>query len=189
ADLFAPLWHSWARLWGPRPCGEPHLSNHGMRAGTGGAGVSAATAPFFIAHRGQARLLEMPLTGGVVPPASPQHVAMLLSNALESPLGMPRIIAFAVRQETAEGSLDALLQAEALRSSRIQWTTNADLLAPLLGSAPVPEPARMGPLARFREQMASAGSAPTMSLAPQTAPVVAAPPVVVPPIQVPKIRT
>lgn len=188
SQLFAPLWRSWARLWGAEACSEPHLRNHGVRTGTGGAGVSAGTLPFFVAGAGDRRLLEMPLNGGVVPPASPEHLAELLANAIEAPPGLPHIIALAIRQETAEGSLEALLQVEALRSARLHWTTNADLLAALLGTAVVPAPERVGPLQQVREQLA-AGRVP-MPVMPTpvmpTLPVVT--PVVVPPIQIPKIH-
>ncbi len=188
-EPFAPLWHAWESLWGPTTQTEPYLGNNGMRAGTHGAGVHASTPPFFIARSGSARLLELPLGGGVVPPTSPQHVAELVAGALDSPPGLPRIVSLAIRQETAEGCLEALLAAEALRSPRLRWTTNVDLLADLLGGAPVPEPVRLSPLQSLREQL---HQRPLVAAPAMPSPLVAtptAPPVVVPPIQVPAIKT
>lgn len=187
-DPFAPLWRSWARLWGPETSDDPQLDNHGQRLGTGGAGVTATTLPFFVARHGDARLLEVPLNGGVLPPASAQHVGGLLAHALDGPPGLPRILSLAIRQETAEGSLDELLKLEALRSSRIQWTTNVDLADALMGLRPVPAPARSGPLQQVREQMAAAGRMPMP--APMPVPTATAAPaaVVIPSIQIPKIQ-
>jgi len=185
-DLFAPLWRSWASLWGAETSREPQLANQlanqGLRLGTGGAGVTATTLPFFIARCGEERLLELPLNGGVMPPASAQHVGELLAHALDAPPGVPRIIALAIRQETAEGSLDALLQLEALRSSRLQWTTNVDLVAALLGIRAAPAPVRSGPLQQVREQLA--GRMPM----PMSAAHVTSGPVIIPAIQIPKIH-
>jgi hypothetical protein len=188
SEPFGPLWRAWTQLWGASAQTEPHLGNHGMRAGTGGAGINAGTQPFFIARCGAARLLELPLGAGVVPPTNPQHVAELIAGALDSPPGVPRILGLAIRQETAEGSLQALLNAEALRSPRLHWTTNVDLLASLLGMAAVPDPLRQSPLQALREQMfkrppTSAPPLPLGSMVP------VAPPVVVPPIQIPTIKT
>lgn len=184
-ELFAPLWRDWARLWGPLEQVEPHLSNRGMRAGTAGAGINAATQPFYIARSGDARLLEMPLNGGVVPPVRPQHIAELLGNALDSPPGVPRVLSIAIRQETAEGCLDAMLEAEALRSPKIHWTTNADLLTHMLGQPAVPPPARVSPLQEVRQQLQAQPmpmpTAPPNGQAPAT--------VVVPAIQMPPLRT
>ncbi len=191
-ELFSPLWSDWARLWGPQPQSDPHLSNHGMRTGTGGAGINASTQPFFIARCGSSRLLELPLGGGVVPPVNPQHVAGLMANALDSPPGVHRIISLAIRQETAEGSLEALLGAEALRSARIHWTTNVDLLATLLGESEVPDAAATSPFQQLREQMAQRPAMAPHPIAPPTAQPVApivAPPLVVPAIQMPRLET
>lgn len=189
-EPFAPLWRAWSSLWGPAPQTEPYLGNNGMRAGTSGAGVHASTPPFFIARSGSARLLELPLGGGVVPPTSPQHVAELVASALDSPPGVPRIVSLAIRQETAEGCLQALLDAEVLRSARLRWTTNVDMLAELLGGAPVPEPARQSPLQSIREQLHKRQlvSAPAMPSPLVPGPTMA-PPVVVPPIQIPAIKS
>ena len=190
-EAFSPLWRHWQRLWGSEAQAEPYLSNAGMLKGTGGAGINAATQPFFIARCGASRLLELPLGGGVIPPARPQHVAELLANTLDAPPGMPRVVSLAIRQETAEGSLDALLRAEALRSARIRWTTNVDLLPVLLGTDAVPEPPRVSPLQELRQQMPLVrppGSAPMPPPSPAI-PTPAAPPVVIPPIQIPPLRT
>ncbi|MEM7151476.1 MAG: hypothetical protein AAF799_01490 [Myxococcota bacterium] len=192
-QLFAPLWRHWADLWGSTEQNEPHLSNHGMRAGTGGAGINASTQPFFIARAGGSQLLELPVNGGVVPPASPQHVAELLTNALESPPGVPRIVSIALRQETAEHSLDALMAVEALHSQRIRWTTNVDLLEALLGKPAIAEPEPQRPFQVIREQMAKHLPI-NVPLAQHGAPPQApagpvAPPVVIPSIQVPQIKT
>lgn len=190
-ELFAPLWRDWARLWGAEPQTESHLSNHGMRAGTGGAGVNASTQPFFIARCGASRLLEIPLNGGVIPPVNPQHVAELLANALDSPPGVARSIGLAIRQETAEGSLDALLRAEALHSSRIQWTTNVDMLPTLLGAPPTSETKVASEFQQLRQRMAK-DQAP-VAIGPHVPPsqsaTPVAPPVVVPPIQIPQLKT
>ncbi len=189
-EAFGPLWRAWTQLWGPAAQTEPFLGNHGLLAGTGGAGVNASTQPFFIARCGNTRLLELPLCGGVVPPTSPQHVAELVAGALDSPVGVRRIISLAIRQETAEGTVPALLAAEALRSPRLHWTTNADLLASLLGTAAVPEPERPSALQALRQQMASQAPASPFPLQQSLSSVVpVAPPVVIPPIHMPSIKT
>lgn len=181
-ELFAPLWRDWSRLWGAVEQTEPHLSNRGMLASTSGAGVNAGTQPFFIARCGSSRLLELPLGGGVIPPVRPQHVAELLATALDSPPGLSRVISIAIRQETAQGCLDALLGAEVLRSKELRWTTNADLLTRLLGEPGVPAPSRESPLQAIRQQLRQ--PPPTASAAPPGVPTV-----VVPPIQMPPINT
>ncbi|MEM9455027.1 MAG: hypothetical protein AAGF11_12675 [Myxococcota bacterium] len=191
-EMFAPLWNDWARLWGPQEQADPYFSNRGAWIGTRGAGINANTQPFFIAHCGSSRLLELPLNGGVVPPTNPEHIAELLSNSLESPPGVSRTLSLAIRQETAEGCLDALLDIEAFRASRIHWTTNVDLLVDLLGEPPVSEPigVRDRPLQALREQMAQGNLASSVAVAPAGPPPGrAVPSVVVPAIQVPLLKT
>ena len=177
-------------MWGPREQTEPHLSNRGMRAGTAGAGLNASTQPFYVARCGNARLLELPLNGGVIPPANPQRVAELLANALDGPPGVPRVISVAIRQETAEGCLDALLGAEVLRTPKVYWTTNADLLTVMLGEPAVPAPVQTSPLQAIRERLQLRPPLPTppgVPAPPNAVPT--SPTVVVPAIQMPPLHT
>ena len=115
-----------------------------------------------------------------------------INKASESELaavkGLPKAVAAAIVAARPLASLDELLKLEALRSSRIQWTTNVDLADALMGLRPVPAPARSGPLQQVREQMAAAGRMPMP--APMPVPTATAAPaaVVIPSIQIPKIQ-
>jgi hypothetical protein len=138
ANAFAPLLGMWSALWGAqrKPMPSEAWTNQGLWSGTSGAGINSTTQPFHIRGDENNSLFEMPLNGGLVPPFAPEEVLQTIAAALIAPISDRRIVSFAIRQETAEESLNHIAASDIVRAPDIRWATNIDLLSAVERSEP-----------------------------------------------------
>lgn len=136
ASAFAPWLARIEQLWGPDANSEPALHNsHCLRA-TAGFGVDRRTQPFFICQRDrEARLLELPNNGGMLPPGSFTGLLALLRATLELPVAGASHLSFGIHQETAGDGVAELVErtiGELVSEPSLEWTTLGDTATALI---------------------------------------------------------
>ena len=151
---FGPWPEMLAGLWGPTQQSGGYLSNTHCYTATAGTGIDWRTQPFMIIADDARQLLEMPINGGIVPPAVPNHVLKIANALTKFPSPSGTYFSFGIHQDTADTEFMAMIEeivAQLDREYGANWSTLATIAdglrypnqrpaASMPGVRPVPRP-------------------------------------------------
>jgi hypothetical protein len=128
-----------AGLWGPDEPAARELSNAACRHATASTGIDWRTQPFAILSREDGNLIEMPINGGMIPPASPTHLLRIAGALAKLQSGSGSYLSFGIHQDTADREMLTIFERviDTLeREYEVQWCTLNAIADGLVESRP-----------------------------------------------------